>query len=49
MLTVKREAVTEKQDPNFQYGETQALVAVMVLVASFLGIVSSLMFHILEK
>lgn len=41
MLTVKRETGAEKVDPNFQYGQTQALVAVMVLVITFIG-----MFHL---
>lgn len=38
MLAVRRETLDQKQDPNFQYGETQALVAVMVLVISFIGL-----------
>lgn len=28
----------QKSDPNFQYGQTQAIVAVVVLISSFLGI-----------
>lgn len=27
----------QKVDPNFQYGQTQAIVAVVVLITSFLG------------
>lgn len=42
MLTVRRETLDIKQDPNFQYGETQALVAVMVLVISFIVTVGCL-------
>ncbi|CAL8138044.1 unnamed protein product [Orchesella dallaii] len=42
MLAVRRETLDDKQDPNFQYGETQALVAVMVLVISFIVTVGCL-------
>jgi large-conductance mechanosensitive channel len=27
----------QKSDPNFQYGQTQAIVAVVILISSFLG------------
>lgn len=27
----------EKSDPNFQYGQTQAIVALVILITSFLG------------
>ncbi|XP_021950434.1 integral membrane protein GPR155 isoform X2 [Folsomia candida] len=36
MLAVRRETLEEKQDPVFQYGVTQALVAVMLLMICFI-------------
>ena len=35
----------QKSDPNFQYGQTQAIVAVVILITSFLG--KKLLFSIL--
>lgn len=35
----------QKSDPNFQYGQTQAIVAVVILISSFLGKIFSIYFY----
>lgn len=34
----------QKSDPNFQYGQTQAIVALVILIISFLGKIYNLFF-----
>ena len=35
----------QKSDPNFQYGQTQAIVAVVILISSFLGKILPIYFY----
>jgi len=44
-VAVETEAHGEKVDPNFQYGKTQAITALIVLIFSFLVTVISLIFE----
>lgn len=37
MLLVHPDIIAEKRNPNFQYGEVQAAVAVFILVICFIG------------
>ena len=37
MLSVQPDVIVEKRNPNFQYGEVQAAIAVFILLISFIG------------
>ena len=37
MLFVQPDVIVEKRNPNFQYGEVQAAVAVFILLICFIG------------
>lgn len=45
MLSVHPDIITEKRNPNFQYGEVQAAVAVFILVISFIVTIGCLVLH----